>query len=39
MTRRGPKAKIVEIPGVGHAPWLATPDEISVVAEFLCAPA
>jgi pimeloyl-ACP methyl ester carboxylesterase len=39
MTRRGPKAKIVEIPGVGHAPWLSTPDEISAVAEFLRAPA
>lgn len=35
MTRRGPRAKIVEIAGVGHAPWLSTPDEIAVVADFL----
>jgi len=35
MTRRGPKAKLVEIPGVGHAPWLATPDEIAPIADFL----
>lgn len=39
MTRRGPKAKLVEISGVGHAPWLATPDEIAPIADFLRAPA
>jgi pimeloyl-ACP methyl ester carboxylesterase len=35
MTRRGPRARIVEIGGVGHAPWLSTPDEIGIVADFL----
>ncbi len=38
MTKRGPPAKIVEIARVGHAPWLATSDEIAVVADFLRAP-
>jgi len=38
MTQRGPKAKLVEILGVGHAPWLATMDEIAPVADFLHAP-
>ena len=35
MTRRGPKAKLVEIRGVGHAPTLLQPDQIAVVREFL----
>lgn len=39
MTRRGPRARIVEIAGAGHAPWLSTPDEIEVIADFLRAPA
>ena len=38
MTRRGPRAKLVEIPGVGHAPWLSTPDEIAPVADFRLVP-
>ena len=29
MTRRGPKAKVVEIRGVGHAPTLLHPDQIA----------
>ncbi len=37
MTRRGPKAKLVEFPGVGHAPWLATEDQIAPVRDFLLA--
>jgi pimeloyl-ACP methyl ester carboxylesterase len=37
MTRRGPKAKLVEFEGVGHAPWLATEDQIAPIAEFLLA--
>ena len=35
MTRRGPKARLVEFAGVGHAPMLMTQDQISVVKEFL----
>ena len=35
MTRRGPKAKLVELAGVGHAPTLLHDDQIAVVAEFL----
>lgn len=35
MTRRGPKAKSVEIPGVGHAPTLMQDDQISIVRDFL----
>jgi len=35
MTRRGPRAKVVEIPGVGHAPTFLHPDQIAVVRDFL----
>ena len=35
MTRRGPKAKLVELPGIGHAPTLMHADQISLVREFL----
>jgi pimeloyl-ACP methyl ester carboxylesterase len=35
MTQRGPKAKVVEIPGVGHAPTLLHQDQIAIVKEFL----
>jgi pimeloyl-ACP methyl ester carboxylesterase len=35
MTRRGPKAKVVEIRGVGHAPTLLHRDQIAIVHEFL----
>jgi pimeloyl-ACP methyl ester carboxylesterase len=35
MTRRGPKAELVEFEGVGHAPWLATQEQIAPVARFL----
>jgi pimeloyl-ACP methyl ester carboxylesterase len=37
MSRRGPKAKLVELPGVGHAPTLLNPDQIAIVREFLMA--
>ena len=37
MTRRGPKAKFVEFPGVGHAPALLDEDQIGVVRDFLLA--
>ena len=35
MTQRGPKAKVVEIPGVGHAPTLMHDDQIRLVKDFL----
>jgi pimeloyl-ACP methyl ester carboxylesterase len=35
MTRRGPKARLVEIRGVGHAPTLMHADQIAIVREFL----
>ncbi|MFB9289331.1 alpha/beta fold hydrolase [Pseudoduganella plicata] len=35
MTRRGPRAQLVEIPGVGHAPMLMQHDQIALVREFL----
>lgn len=35
MTRRGPKAKLVEFAGIGHAPSLTMPDQIEVVRQFL----
>jgi pimeloyl-ACP methyl ester carboxylesterase len=35
MTQRGPKAKVVEIPGVGHAPTLMHEDQIKLVRDFL----
>jgi pimeloyl-ACP methyl ester carboxylesterase len=38
MTRRGPKARLVEFDGVGHAPTLVQPDQVAVVSDFLLAP-
>lgn len=35
MTVRGPKAKLAEFPGVGHAPTFMHADQIAVVKEFL----
>ena len=35
MTGRGPKAKVVEIDGVGHAPTLMHDDQIRIVRDFL----
>jgi pimeloyl-ACP methyl ester carboxylesterase len=37
MTARGPKAKLVELPGVGHAPTFIHADQIAVAKEFLLA--
>ncbi len=39
MTQRGPKARLREFVGVGHAPTLVADDEIAVVREFLLEPA
>jgi hypothetical protein len=35
MTRRGPKPRLVEFEGVGHAPVLMVDDQIKVVRDFL----
>jgi pimeloyl-ACP methyl ester carboxylesterase len=35
MTQRGPKAKLVELPGIGHAPTLLHADQIALVRDFL----
>ena len=35
MTRRGPKARLVEFDAIGHAPALMADDQIAVVKEFL----
>lgn len=35
MTRRGPRARRIDIPGVGHAPALDTPEQIALIAQFL----
>jgi pimeloyl-ACP methyl ester carboxylesterase len=37
MTRRGPKARVVTIAGVGHAPALNVPEQFALVREFLAA--
>jgi pimeloyl-ACP methyl ester carboxylesterase len=37
MASRGPRAKLAEIAGVGHAPTLMHADQIAVVKEFLLA--
>lgn len=35
MTRRGPKPRLIEFPGVGHAPALMAEEQIAVVRDFL----
>jgi pimeloyl-ACP methyl ester carboxylesterase len=37
MRQRGPRAEVVEIPGVGHAPMFFEPDQIAIVRRFLLA--
>ncbi|WP_428423689.1 alpha/beta fold hydrolase [Methylibium sp.] len=38
MTQRGPKARLVELAGIGHAPTLVAPDQVALVQEFLASP-
>jgi pimeloyl-ACP methyl ester carboxylesterase len=38
MTQRGPKAKLHEFAGVGHAPTLVAAGQVAVVREFLLSP-
>jgi len=35
MTQRGPRAELVEVPGVGHAPMFFDADQIAIVRRFL----
>jgi pimeloyl-ACP methyl ester carboxylesterase len=35
MTQRGPRARLVEFAGVGHAPTLVAPDQVEAVAAFV----
>jgi pimeloyl-ACP methyl ester carboxylesterase len=35
MTQRGPRAKLVEFAGIGHAPALMAADQIAAISEFL----
>ena len=35
MTQRGPKARLVQFEGVGHAPTLVDPAQVAVVRDFL----
>ena len=38
MTTRGPRARVAEIPHVGHAPMLLSPDQVALVVDFLREP-
>ena len=38
MTQRGPRAKVLEFPGIGHAPTLMSDAQITPVWDFLSAP-
>ena len=38
MTQRGPKARLHEFAGVGHAPTLVADEQVAVVREFLLSP-
>jgi pimeloyl-ACP methyl ester carboxylesterase len=35
MRIRGPRARVVELPGVGHAPALNTPEQLTLIEAFL----
>jgi pimeloyl-ACP methyl ester carboxylesterase len=35
MTQRGPRAKLVEFAGIGHAPTLIAPDQVETITSFL----
>lgn len=37
MTQRGPKARLFEVPGVGHAPTLVANDQVQALTHFLLA--
>jgi hypothetical protein len=35
MTQRGPRARLVQFAGVGHAPTLIADDQVRAVSDFL----
>jgi pimeloyl-ACP methyl ester carboxylesterase len=35
MSQRGPRARVIEFGGVGHAPTLVSADQVSAIASFL----
>jgi pimeloyl-ACP methyl ester carboxylesterase len=35
MLARGPETKLIEFPGIGHAPWLKNDEQITLLREFL----
>jgi pimeloyl-ACP methyl ester carboxylesterase len=35
MTQRGPKARLIEFEGVGHAPMFVVPDQVQALTSFL----
>ncbi len=37
MLARGPETKLIEFPGIGHAPWLKSEAQIAPVRDFLLA--
>jgi hypothetical protein len=37
MCKRNPRARALEVPGVGHAPTLIVDDQVNPVADFLLA--
>jgi pimeloyl-ACP methyl ester carboxylesterase len=38
MRQRNALVRVVEFPGIGHAPWLMSDDQINVVRDFLLSP-
>jgi hypothetical protein len=38
MRKSGPRAQVIDIEGVGHAPWLMCEDQIKIVRDFLLSP-
>ncbi|MDR2014713.1 MAG: alpha/beta hydrolase [Azoarcus sp.] len=38
MAERGPRAKLIEFPGIGHAPMLMSEDQITAIRDFLLDP-
>jgi pimeloyl-ACP methyl ester carboxylesterase len=39
MQQTNPLARVVELPGIGHAPWLVSDEQVGLVRDFLSSPA